>query len=67
MHLKQMEHAPSVGIQDYVPRDFFSIDSIEASVIVELNSLKWIFVFLTIEFTIQVYLRLASNEQIFQF
>jgi hypothetical protein len=25
-----MEHAPNVGILDYVPRDFFSIDSIEA-------------------------------------
>ena len=29
-HLKQMEHAPNVGIYDYVPRDFFSIESIEA-------------------------------------
>lgn len=29
-HLKQMEHMPSVGIFDYVPRDFFSIDSVEA-------------------------------------
>ena len=25
-----MEHAPNVGIKDYVPRDFFSVDSIEA-------------------------------------
>ena len=29
-HLKQMEHAPNVGIQDYVPRDFFSVESIES-------------------------------------
>ena len=25
-----MEHAPNVGIQDYVVRDFFSTDSIQA-------------------------------------
>jgi len=30
MHLKQMEHTPNVGVHDYVPRDFFSIDSVEA-------------------------------------
>lgn len=30
MHLKQLEHAPSVGIQDYVPYDFFSVESVEA-------------------------------------
>ena len=29
-HLKQMEHMPSVGMFDYVPRDFFGLDSIEA-------------------------------------
>ena len=28
-HLKAMEHAPNVGIHDYVPRDFFSVESIE--------------------------------------
>jgi hypothetical protein len=25
-----MEHMPSVGMFDYVPRDFFGLDSIEA-------------------------------------
>ena len=28
-HLKQMEHMPSVGIFDYVTRDFFGLDTIE--------------------------------------
>ena len=32
-HLKQMEHMPSVGIFDYVPRDFYSTDSIEARLV----------------------------------
>ena len=25
-----MEHMPSAGIQDYVPRDFFNVESVEA-------------------------------------
>ena len=29
-HLRRLEHAPNVGILDYVPRDFFSIESIDA-------------------------------------
>jgi hypothetical protein len=29
-HLKQLEHAPSVGIQDYVVQDYFNVDSVEA-------------------------------------
>lgn len=32
-HLKQMEHMPSVGIFDYVPRDYFGIESIEARMV----------------------------------
>lgn len=28
-----MEHMPSVGIFDYVPRDFFHIDSVEARLV----------------------------------